>query len=329
MRPEIDMAALGRIVVGLNAVIFAAGEAELQVLVTESLDGGQTALPFGPFDPETHRTFEIGLREWVRGQTGFELGYVEQLYTFGDRGREAPVAALAGAEDARVISVGYLGLTPSARTLKGDEARWANWSRFFPWEDHRAGRPAVLDEFLEPALRNWCDEAAAPGRRAARYDRVRVCFGLDGAAWNEERALDRYELLYEAGLVAEAARDRGEPPANQSAGEAMASDHRRILATALSRLRGKIKYRPVVFELTPAEFTLSHLQKLVESIAGFPLHKQNFRRALDRAGFVEGTGRMESRTGGRPAELHRFKREALNSGSALGLTIPRLKDAPS
>ena len=329
MRPEIDPGTLGRLVVGLNAVIFAADDGELNVLVTESLDGGTPALPFGPFDPETHRTFEIGLREWVRGQTGFELGYVEQLYTFGDRGREAPVAALAGAEDARVISVGYLGLTPQARQLKGDEARWLGWARFFPWEDHRDGRPAILEGFLEPALRSWCDEAAAPGRRAARYDRVRVCFGLDGAAWNEERALDRYELLYEAGLVAEAARDRGEPAPAESAGEAMASDHRRILATALSRLRGKIKYRPVVFELTPAEFTLSHLQKLVESISGFPLHKQNFRRALDRAGFVEGTGRMESRTGGRPAELHRFVRETLKSGTALGLTIPRLKDAAS
>ena len=326
MKPEIDPGALGRVVVGLNAVIFAADSDELNVLVTESLDGGQPALPFGPFDPETHRTFEIGLREWVRGQTGFELGYVEQLYTFGDRGREAPVAALTGAEGARVVSVGYLGLTPEARALKGAQARWAAWPRFFPWEDHRDGKPAILADVIEPALRSWADEAAAPGRRAARYDRVRLTFALDGAPWSEERALDRYELLYEAGLVAEAARDRGEPAPDLALGQAMASDHRRILATALSRLRGKIKYRPVVFELTPAEFTLSHLQKLVESIAGFPLHKQNFRRALDRAGFVAGTGRMESRTGGRPAELHRFVRETLRSGDALGLTIPRLKD---
>jgi hypothetical protein len=125
---------------------------------------------------------------------------------------------------------------------------------------------------------------------------VRVTFGLDGAPWNEERALDRYELLYEAGLVAEAARDRGEADAAPAAwASAMASDHRRILATALSRLRGKIKYRPVVFELMGDSFTLSDLQRVVESISGFPLHKQNFRRALDRAGFVAGTG-----PGGKP-----------------------------
>ena len=312
------------VVVGLNAVIFAAGEDELKVLVAQNPRENTIALPFGPFDPEIHRTFEIGLREWVRDQTGFELGYVEQLYTFGDEGREAPVAALAGAEGVRVVSVGYLGLTPEARTLKGAEARWASWSEFFPWEDHRDGKPALLTEILEPALRSWADEAGAPGRRAARYDRVRACFGLDGAEWNEERALDRYELLYEAGLVAEAGRDRDQDETIcQSSGRVMASDHRRILATALSRLRGKVKYRPVVFELTPEEFTLSFLQKLVESIVGFTLHKQNFRRALDRAGFVEGTGRMESHTGGRPAELHRFAREKFSARPAIGLTIPR------
>ena len=327
MKPDLN-AAIQPLVVGLNAVIFAASEGELKVLVTESVEGGEPALPFGPFDPSAHRTFEIGLREWVRDQTGFELGYVEQLYTFGDRGREAPLAALAGAQDARVLSVGYLGLTPDARPLNNTEAHWDSWTRFFPWEDHRCGRPAILTRVIEPALRSWCDEAAAPGRRAARFDRVRATFGLDGALWNEERALGRYELLYEAGLVAQAARDRGEPnAAPDGMGVAMASDHRRILATALSRLRGKIKYRPVVFELMSDSFTLSDLQRVVESVSGFPLHKQNFRRALDRAGFVAGTGRVESQTGGRPAELYRFARENLTAGAALGLSIPRAKES--
>lgn len=329
MRPESDaITPSAGLVVGLNAVIFAAEDGQARVLVTESPPTGETALPFGPFDPALHRTFEIGLREWVREQTGFELGYVEQLYTFGDRGREAPLAALAGSADARVVSVGYLGLAPEARALKGAGARWAEWTRFFPWEDHRAGRPAILAERIEPALRGWADEAAAPGRRAARLERIRAHFGLDGAPWNEERALDRYELLYEAGLVAEAARDQsgnGQAARENGMGEAMASDHRRILATAISRLRGKIKYRPVIFELMGETFTLSSLQKTVEAVAGFPLHKQNFRRALDRAGFVEGTGKLEARTGGRPAELHRFRKDAARAGTALGLAIPRLK----
>ena len=55
-------------------------------------------LPFGPFDPLDHRTFELALREFVTRQTRFELGYVEQLYTFGDRGRGAPVADIGAGE---------------------------------------------------------------------------------------------------------------------------------------------------------------------------------------------------------------------------------------
>ena len=315
------------LVVGLNAVILAAEACELKVLVTQSPAGNEFALPFGPFDPQAHRTLEIGLRAWVREQTGFELGYVEQLYTFGDLGREAPLAALTGSVGARVMSIGYLGLAPEIRATEGHGARWIDWWRFFPWEDHRNGRPSMLSEAIEPALHRWADTAATAGSVEGRHDRVRATFGLDGASWYEERALDRYELLYEAGLVAEAGRDLGHPEtATVARGDVMASDHRRILATALSRLRGKIKYRPIVFELMPDRFTLSMLRKVVESIVGFPLHEQNFRRALDRTGFVEGTGQHVSHTGGRPAELYRY-RPTTQAESAMGLAVPRLKDA--
>ena len=64
----------------------------------------------------------------------------------------------------------------------------------------------------------------------------------------------------------------------------MRFDHRRILATAIARLRGKLKYRPVVFELMPREFTLTELQRTVEAISGRRLHKQNFRRLVEAGG---------------------------------------------
>ena len=98
----------------------------------------------------------------------------------------------------------------------------------------------------------------------------------------------------------------------------MISDHRRILATGLGRLRGKLKYRPVIFELMPEAFTLSALQRTVEAIAGVALHKQNFRRVVERTDLVEGLGRMDAETGGRPAELFRFRRELLAARPALG-----------
>jgi len=107
----------------------------------------------------------------------------------------------------------------------------------------------------------------------------------------------------------------------------MALDHRRILATALGRLRGKLKYRPVVFELLPASFTLLQLQRIVEALAGMRLHKQNLRRLVERAGLVEGTGRLDSQTGGRPAELFRFRREVLRERPAHGVGLPGLRQS--
>ena len=99
--------------------------------------------------------------------------------------------------------------------------------------------------------------------------------------------LQRYELLFEAGLVPETRRRRAAAAGGEPVpGEAMVHDHRRILATGIARLRAKIKYRPVVFELMPPAFTLLQLQRTVEALAGQRLHKQNFRRLIDAQGLV-------------------------------------------
>jgi hypothetical protein len=315
------------LVIGLSAVVVAIRDGEAVVLTVrhKSPTGDLTGLPFGPFDPDGHRTFELALRAFVTEQTRFDLGYVEQLYTFGDKGRDAPLADLGGDQGAQVVSVGYLALAPAAVDTHFPGSEWRSWTLVFPWEDWRAGRPAALTS-IETALRGWA------GADAQRLARARLLFALDGAPWNEERVLERYELLYEAGLAPEAGRDRAEAsPARSEAllaavGEPMTSDHRRILATALGRLRGKLKYRPVVFELMPDAFTLSALQRTVEAIAGVPLHKQNFRRALERAELVEGLGQLETETGGRPAELFRFRREILAARPVSGLSLPLLRE---
>jgi hypothetical protein len=318
-----------RVVIGLSAVIVAVAEDAPYVVVTREADGQIAGLPFGPFDPAGDRTLELSLRRWVKEQTGFDIGYVEQLYTFGDRGRETPLADIEGNPD-RVISISYLALTPSRAVLDQAGARWRSWYDFFPWEDWREGRPSAIDEIIAPKLRAWAESARNAELAAQRRARARLAFALDGAVWNEERALERYELLYEAGLAPEAARDRarfqGKPTPAISAmpglGEPMASDHRRILATAIGRLRAKIKYRPVIFELAPEKFTLLHLQRLVEAIAGLALHKQNFRRLLDRTGLVEGAGEFDASAGGRPAELFRCRRETLSERPVGGVHVP-------
>ena len=318
------------IVIGLSAVVFGLRRGELRALTVRPHDlrtgrpSTLTGLPFGPFDPEGHRTFELALRAFVARQTGFDLGYVEQLYTFGDEGRDAPLADAgpAGA-GARIVSVGYLALTDSAPDLPQADTRWTPVIDAFPWEDWRRGRPAVFAERVEPALRAWA--GVDPARRA----RAAALFALDQSRWNEERVLDRYELLYEAGLAPEAARDRAladsgaaaDPALDVALGRPMISDHRRILATGLGRLRSKLKYRPVVFDLMPGEFTLSALQRTVEAVSGVALHKQNFRRMVERTDLAEPLGRYDADTGGRPAELHR-RRSPAPGVSATGFSLP-------
>jgi hypothetical protein len=315
-------APLTPIEVGLTAAIVAVKEDEPLVLVAGEgrKDEARAGLPSGPFDPLSHRTFEMGLREWVSAQTALDVGYVEQLYTFGDRGRHAHERDTGP----HVISVGYLALTrmQESAALRAAGASFQPWYRFFPWEDWRGGRPDILDETILPRLKKWAREQ--PGDRAAtrlRNERLRLCFGVDGIAWDEEKVIERYELLYEAGMIEEAWRDGrlAEKPA--PAGEAMRFDHRRILATAIARLRAKLKYRPVVFELMPNEFTLTELQRTVEAISGRHLHKQNFRRLVESTELVEPTGEMSTATGGRPAALFRFRRNVVQERHAPGLRL--------
>jgi hypothetical protein len=314
--------------IGLTAVIVAVTDEQPRVLVAPQQASGELALPSGPLDPVTDRTLELALRHWVGERTGVELGYVEQLYTFGNRYRE-PRERRGGP---RVVSIAYLALVREAPLAAA--AHWLGLYDFLPWEDGRQGRPHALESIVVPALASWA-RSGTRRRAPARRDRVAIAFGLDGAPWNPERVLDRFELLYEAGLVAEAWRmggGRGETAAEEAVsaaadpgtrvGVALALDHRRILASALGRLRGKLRYRPVVFELLPPTFTLLALQRTVEALAGGRLHKQNFRRLVEAGGLVEGTGRRASSTGGRPAELFRFRREVLRERQAPGVALP-------
>lgn len=349
-RPDAPVAApliAANVAVALNAVLAVVSDGRPKALCVRT-DTGEFALPYGPFDPGRHRTFEIGLREWVERQTSVSLGYVEQLYTFGDKGREAPAAALdGGTASDRIVSVGYLALAPEPADVLADNASWRDWYGFFPWEDWRGGEPAVLRKLIIPELTAWAERGGNQSACAARRARLNLAFGLDRLGWEEERALDRYELMYEAGLVAEAWRDRaaagskpptgGEPDAEGTGaagtdaagmGAPMISDHRRILATAIGRLRGKLKYRPIIFEMMGETFTLLQLQRALEAIVGFEFHKQNFRRTVQQSGFVETTGESSQEAGGRPAALFRVDRSGLKERAATGLAIPRLRRAP-
>ncbi len=298
----------------LVAVLIAVSEGEPRVLTTECAQ----ALPAGPFQ-QTHRSLQTGLRDWVESQTHHPLGYVEQLYTFADRDRFRP-------DGSRIVSISYVGLTREVGQPDIAQVSWQDCYRYFPWEDWRNGEPTVIAQVLLPALHTWAK--ADQGQRAVRLQRIQYSFGQQGAAWNEDLVLQRYELLFEAGLLTESLRRSGSADQqHERLGMAMVHDHRRILATGLARVRAKIKYRPVIFELMSNEFTLLQLQQSVEALAGRGLHKQNFRRLIEQQDLVEETGAVATGGYGRPAKLFRFRGDVLLERAISGSKLPLARQA--
>lgn len=284
---------------------------EMPVVLT--IENGK-ALPSGPLE-SGHRTLQTGLRSWVERQTHHPLGYIEQLYTFADRDR------VYEGGSRRVISISYLGLVRQGPPSGDQVPGWQSWYRYLPWEDWREGVPSLIAQGIMPRLGDWVAQCSDSRIRRVRAQRVHTTFSRDARAWNEELVLQRYELLYEAGLVAEACPGRSKLE-QKLFGDPMVLDHRRILATGIARLRAKIKYRPVMFELMPLNFTLLQLQRTVEALAGRRLHKQNFRRLIQEQGLVEPTGDVASGAAGRPAQLFRFQRKVLRERAVSGTKLP-------
>lgn len=296
------------VAVDLEAVVVAVTDGRPRVLTVGSDDAPR--LPAGALDATNDASLDLAMRRVIGDQADFGVEYLEQLYTFGDVHRSGPPRA----GESRAIGVGYLVLTREAPTT----GRWLDVHQLLPWEDRRlasmgrARAGADVADGVVARLTRWAD--GEPDRTRT----VQICWGLADTPWDPVRALERYELLYEAHLVPEWFVDHDEPVGQVVSGTPLAGDHRRVVATALSRLRGKLTYRPLVFDLLDERFTLTTLQRTVEALTGQDLHTQNFRRMVDRAGLVEGVGHL-AETGGRPAELHRFRPEVLTERPTAGL----------
>ena len=209
-----DKTSANAITADLVAVLVAVTDGEPKIMTIANAG----ALPSGPFE-FAHRSLQTGLRAWVEAQTGHPLGYVEQLYTFADRGRTGD------AKSPHSISISYLGLAREDQVGQGFEAHWSGWYDYFPWEDHRAGPPAMLAKMLTPKLRAWSKSASTTNLQRERWQRAAITFGLDDREWNEELVLQRYELLYEAALIPEAVRAKHGPGRSRPADERRSSPH--------------------------------------------------------------------------------------------------------
>ena len=292
-----ETAANTQSIVELVPVLIAITNGSLRVLTVAQ----GTLLPNGLLAPLRH-SLQAGVRMWVAKQTSQPMGYVEQLYTFVDTRRQ-------NEQGLPVLYVSYLGLVrEAADSILHPDAKWQDCYGYFPWEDLRTDggqRDAIVSR-----LRIWANSADTEEVRQKRLKRIHLCWGVEPENWSEEYVLQRYEMLYESGLIAEAT-ELQENFDFAFTGQPMRHDHRRVLATALSRLRAKIKYRPVIFELMPPEFTLLQLQNSVEAISGRLLHKQNFRRQIQQQNLIEPSDTGVSGSKGRPAQLYRFRDDVL------------------
>jgi len=199
--------------VAVDLVIFTVRDGALQVLLIERgvpPYQGQWALP-GGFVLE-RETLEEAARRELAEETGLRDVYLEQLYTFGDPGRDPR---------GRTIAVAYYALTPPAEPRASTDAAKAAW--------HPAARTPKL-----------------------------------------------------------------------------AFDHAGILKTGLERLRAKLGYSTVGFELLPKQFTLSELQGLYEAILERPLDKRNFRKKILSLDLLKPQGEKRPAVAHRPARLYAF-----------------------
>lgn len=297
--------------VELTAAVIAIRQDQPVVLVKARPTTSESAtdeLPSARFRPALHATLDEAIRSVIEGEAGTEVGFLEQLSSDCPRF----LMPMGSSGSARRLSIGHLALARADGATMPASHVWASIYDYFPWEDWRSGRPPMLEQDLFPRLSAWVSENPTgmdPHHPLCRRERLAVAFGIDGGRWDDERVLDRIELLSECRLV------------SMGALRALSPDHCRVLAMALGRLRAKIRNRPVVFELLPPEFTLFELQKSVEAILGPHLHKQNFRRLVEGTGLVEATGEVRTHTGGRPAKLFRFRREVLLERPAPGVRI--------
>jgi len=201
----------------VDCVVFGLDDEDLKVLLIQrDLDPfkGRWALP-GGFVQEDEGLEEAARRE-LQEETGLDRVFLEQLYTFGDVGRDPR---------GRVVSVAYYALVKLG--------------------DHRV-------------------RAATDAREASWF-----------AVWDTP---------------------------------SLAFDHDRILQTALGRLKGKVRYQPLGFELLPPKFTLSQLQRVYEKILERPLDKRNFRKKLLAMELLVELEEVEQDVAHRAARLYRFDR---------------------
>ncbi len=225
---------------------------------------GHWALP-GGFVEMNENLEEAALRE-LKEETGLDKLFLEQLYTWGDVGRDPRT---------RIISTSYMALADSARlpVTAGDDADAAAWFsvsyKLIETQKILTQSGHIHESIFQLTLRNGEEAVSA---------RIRTSRTVEGNYTDTKR-----EIIESQGL---------------------AFDHGKIIAYGVERLRSKITYTDIAFHLMPERFTLTQLQKVYEVILDRELLKANFRRKI--APMVVETGSTVKDAGHRPSRLYRY-----------------------
>jgi hypothetical protein len=203
------------------------------------------------------------------------------------------------------------------------------WYDFFPWEDWRERAPGILDEAILPPSLAWAKGERTEEARRSRA--ARLCFGDGGSRWDEEKVLDRYELLYERRPDRGGARDGREAGGPQGSARyaARRADALRPPPHSRHRHRAAARQAEIPAGGVRADAGRIHAHRIAAHGGGDfrpPSSQAELPQAGGRHGeLVEPTGETPATaTGGRPAALFRFRREVLQErprrgcGSACG-----------
>jgi len=225
------------------------------------------ALP-GGFVMSTESPDQAAVRELTE-ETGVENVYLEQLYTWGDPGRDPRTW---------VISCSYMALVDASRIqlTAGDDAVDARWFRVSKTLTQQKSKLTRNGSILKQkyALRLASDDLTTETRLEKTVSK------LGNRQTEEEQILVPGELAF---------------------------DHARMISYAVDRLRNKIEYTDLAFHLMPEFFTLTQLQQVYETILDCELLKANFRRKIENK--VVETVQFTEGDGYRPSRLFKVKQD--------------------
>jgi len=165
-----------------------------------------------------------------------------------------------------------------------------------------------LDETVDHAARRELAEETGLGR--VYLEQLYTFGGIDRDPRERVVTVAYYALVNLADHRVKAATDAREAAwFAVSDLPALAFDHDAIAAMALERLRSKVRYRPLGFELLPPKFTLTMLQRLYEKVLERELDKRNFRKKVLAMGLLEELDEVEQDVAHRAARLYRFDKK--------------------